>query len=107
MEGDSIPPYQDGAYIIGQYIEDITDMTVGKTYLLVTRDGFIFKRLEIINKASIIVKSDNPFYANLEIPFHDLKEIWLYAESFTNREQKILDGKRRYQKSTHKANAAN
>ncbi|MDR2270450.1 MAG: LexA family transcriptional regulator [Sphingobacterium sp.] len=91
VEGDSMPPYQDGTYIIGQYLESISDMKAEKTYLLITRQGFLFKRLESINSESITVKSDNPFYDNLEIPFHDLNEIWQFAGSFTGQEQEIIN----------------
>lgn len=91
VEGDSMPPYKDGTYIIGQYVERILDMKVGKTYLLVTRNGFIFKRLESINDNSITVKSDNSFYDALEIPFFDLKEIWQYAGSLSDQEQQVVD----------------
>jgi len=87
VEGDSMPPYTDGTYIIGQYVENIKDLKVGKTYLLVTNEGFVFKRLDSINETSITVKSDNTFYHNLTFPFHNIKEIWQYAGSFSEAEQ--------------------
>lgn len=90
-EGDSMPPYQDGTYIIGKYVEKIADVKVGKTYLLVTQSGFIFKRIERINNNSLTVKSDNAFYDSFEIPFTDLWEAWQYAGSFSHKEQKIMD----------------
>ncbi len=33
-EGDSMPPYQDGTYIVGKYIESLADIKVGKTHVL-------------------------------------------------------------------------
>ncbi|REC61819.1 XRE family transcriptional regulator [Chryseobacterium pennae] len=91
VEGDSMPPYSDGNFIIGQYIETVASMKIGKTYLLVTREGFLFKRLDKVSDTSITVKSDNPFYNNLEIPFSDLKEIWQFAGSFASQEQQIIN----------------
>lgn len=90
-EGDSMPPYQDGTYIVGKYVESLADIKVGKTHVLITRTGFTFKRIESINESSITVKSDNTFYDSYEIPFVDLWEAWQYAGSFSSQEQEIID----------------
>lgn len=89
--GDSMPPYQDGTYIVGRYVESIQDISLGKTHVLVTRKGFTFKRIETINESSITVKSDNTFYDSYDISFADLWEVWQYAGSFSSREQEIID----------------
>lgn len=91
VEGDSMPPYKDGTFIVGKYIENISEMKSGKTYLIMTPSGFVFKRLEKIDKRSITVKSDNNFYDSYEIPFVDLREIWQYAGNFSSSEQEIID----------------
>lgn len=90
-EGDSMPPYQDGTYVVGKYIESIADIKVGKTHVLVTRSGFTFKRIESINTDSITVRSDNEFYDSYDILFVDVWEIWQYAGSFSPKEQEIID----------------
>ena len=90
-EGDSMPPYQDGTYIVGKYIESLADIKVGKTHVLITRTGFTFKRIESINDNSITVNADNTFYDNYDIPFIDLWEAWQYAGSFSSKEQEIID----------------
>lgn len=81
VEGDSMPPFKEGTFIIGRYIENIGDMKIGKTYLLVTRSGFVYKRLAAIEESSIGVISDNSFYKPYLIPFQDLLEIWEYEYS--------------------------
>lgn len=90
-EGDSMPPYQDGTYIVGKYMESLADIKVGKTYVLITRTGFTFKRIESINDNSITVNADNSFYDNYDIPLIDLWEAWQYAGSFSSKEQEIID----------------
>ncbi len=90
-EGDSMPPYKDGTYIIGQYVESIADIKVGKTHLLVTRTGFTFKEVESINDDSITVRSKNRFYDSYDIPFVDLWEVWQYAGSFSSQELEVTD----------------
>ena len=81
VEGDSMPPFKDGTFIIGRYIENIQEMKVAKTYLLVTRTGFVYKRLAEMDDKSIRVVSDNSFYEPYRIMFHDLLEIWEYEYS--------------------------
>lgn len=90
-EGDSMPPYQDGTYVIGKYIERISDIKTGKTHVLITKSGFTFKRIESINDNSITVRSDNTFYDSYQIPFGDLWEVWQYAGSFSSKELEIID----------------
>lgn len=92
-EGDSMPPFNDGTYIIGQYVESIAHIKTGKTYILVTRNSQkpIYKRIEKINETSITVKSNNSFYENYEIQFMNLLEAWQYAGSFTTQELEIID----------------
>ncbi|PUV24413.1 XRE family transcriptional regulator [Sphingobacterium athyrii] len=90
-EGDSMPPYKDGTYVIGQYVERILDIKVGKTYILITKTGFLFKRIECINSTSITVKSDNSFYENYDIPFTDIWEVWQHAGSYSPQELEVID----------------
>ncbi|UKB78588.1 XRE family transcriptional regulator [Chryseobacterium sp. MEBOG07] len=89
-EGDSMPPFKDGTYIVGKYIEKIQDMKVGKTYLLVTRSGFVYKRLAGIQEHSIRVQSDNTFFEPYEIPLHEMLEAWEYECSIL-RDYDLLD----------------
>jgi transcriptional regulator with XRE-family HTH domain len=81
VEGDSMPPFKEGTFIIGSYVEKIQDMKVDKTYLLVTRNGFVYKRLAKIDENSIHVLSDNSFFEPYQIPFYELLEIWEYEYS--------------------------
>ncbi|MCT2561828.1 LexA family transcriptional regulator [Chryseobacterium herbae] len=89
-EGDSMPPFKDGTYIVGKYVEKIQDMKVGKTYLLVTRSGFVYKRLAGIEDHSIRVQSDNTFFEPYDIPLHEMLEAWEYECSIL-RDYDLLD----------------
>lgn len=78
-EGDSMPPHKDGSFIVGKYVEAVSDLKVGKTYVFITRNaGITYKRLTAVNTAYIEVAADNPFYAPYTIPLTDLLEIWQY-----------------------------
>ncbi|WP_054509055.1 LexA family transcriptional regulator [Chryseobacterium sp. ERMR1:04] len=78
--GDSMPPFKDGSFIIGKYMEGINDLKSGTSYIFVTsNDGITYKRLKAKNKGSITVASDNTFYEPYEIPFEEILEVWKYA----------------------------
>ncbi|GGG54464.1 XRE family transcriptional regulator [Epilithonimonas arachidiradicis] len=79
-QGDSMPPFKDGSYIIGKYVEDIEDLKKNKSYIFVTlNDGISYKRFKSKNKQSIEVAADNSFYKPYEIPLGEIMEIWQYA----------------------------
>jgi len=79
-DGDSMPPFKNGSFIIGKYMEGINDLKSGNTYVFVTlNDGITYKRLKAKNKNSITVSADNTFYEPYEIPFEEILEVWRYA----------------------------
>ncbi|WPO89336.1 XRE family transcriptional regulator [Chryseobacterium sp. HR92] len=79
-QGDSMPPFKDGSYIIGKYIENIEDLKPGKSYVIVTlNDGISYKRFTSSNEKSITVAADNSFYKPYDIPLGEIVEIWQYA----------------------------
>lgn len=87
VEGDSMPPYKDGAFIIGKYLEKATELKKGKSYLFVTRsEGITYKRLVKTEEEAITVAADNLFYEPYSIPFADIFEIWEYACSISTEE---------------------
>lgn len=88
--GDSMPPFKDGTYIIGDYVESIRDIKTGKTYLLVLQSGFVYKQVEQINKDSIMVKSKNSFFEAYDIPFQDILEVWKFVNAITD-EHELID----------------
>lgn len=78
--GDSMPPFKDGSFIIGKYMEGINDLKSGNSYIFVTsNDGITYKRLKSKNSGSITISSDNTFYEPYEIPFEEILEVWKYA----------------------------
>ena len=79
-QGDSMPPFKDGSFIIGKYVEDIEDLKVNRSYVFVTlNDGISYKRFKAKKKKSIEVAADNSFYKPYEILLGDIVEIWQYA----------------------------
>jgi transcriptional regulator with XRE-family HTH domain len=78
--GDSMPPFKDGSYIIGKYVENIEDLKPNKSYIFVTlNDGISYKRFKQRKKRAVTVAADNSFYKPYDISLGEIVEIWQYA----------------------------
>lgn len=79
VEGDSMPPHEDGSIIVGRYVERLADITDGRTYILITKnEGIVYKRLYKTRKDVLTAESDNSFYPPYEVSATDILEIWEY-----------------------------
>jgi phage repressor protein C with HTH and peptisase S24 domain len=79
VEGDSMPPHEDGSIIVGRYVEKLGEVVDGRTYILITKsEGMVYKRLNKNKKNILVVESDNIFYPPYEIKASDILEIWEY-----------------------------
>lgn len=86
-DGGSMPPHQDSSYIIGKYLEQLTDLKVGKTYVFITRsEGITYKRLSGVFDEALEVCPDNSCFKPYNIPLWDIFEIWEYACSIATKE---------------------
>ncbi|WP_172282653.1 XRE family transcriptional regulator [Chryseobacterium sp. LAM-KRS1] len=87
VEGDSMPPFKDGSYIVGKYIEKTEDLKPDKTYIFVTlNDGITYKRFKSRKENALHIAADNPFYEPYDIILSDLLEVWEYACGISIRE---------------------
>lgn len=78
--GDSMPPFVEGSFIIGEYVEKIQDMKPGETHVFVTlNEGITIKTFVGLSDNSLTVCADNPVYDAYEIPLEHILEIWKYA----------------------------
>ncbi len=79
ITGDSMLPVNDGAIVIGKYLEQFRDLQEGKTYVIISRnDGIVYKRVFRKDKRSktLILHSDNPAYAPYELHPNEILELW-------------------------------
>lgn len=84
ITGDSMPPHRDGSFIVGSYVERLSDITNGKTYIVLTKDeGVAYKRLYKNGKNSFKLSSDNDFYQPYEVKAEDILEVWAFAASIS------------------------
>lgn len=89
VEGDSMPPHQDGDIIIGRYLEQLGEVLGDKTYIIITRsEGMVYKRLNKNIGNTLTVSSDNFFYPPYEVKASDILEIWEYKCSIIRSDKK-------------------
>ncbi|MFP5439083.1 MAG: XRE family transcriptional regulator [Bacteroidia bacterium] len=87
VEGDSMPPHREGAFIVGRYVEQLGDVRDGRTYILLTKnDGIVYKRLNRNGENKLMLASDNALYDPYSIKVSDVLEIWEYACSIATTE---------------------
>lgn len=79
ISGDSMLPIISGSIIIGKYLESISDIKNGKTYVLVTeQEGVVYKRVfnYIEEKGKLFLVSDNKVFSPYEISPKEVLEVW-------------------------------
>lgn len=79
ISGDSMLPLRSGTVVIGQYVEHLTDIKNGKTYVLVTREeGIVYKRVfkYADNPNLFCLASDNKQYSTYDVAAEDIVEVW-------------------------------
>jgi transcriptional regulator with XRE-family HTH domain len=94
IQGDSMPPLESGAYVIGKYVEDVADIRDGKTYVVLTQnDGLVYKRLynKIEQDGTIHLHSDNKAYYPYQIKPEEVFELWSFVCSLNPTDSPISD----------------
>ena len=80
--GDSMSPVPEGAYVVGEYVEDWKSLKERTPCVVVTREeGIVFKlvtpRTGKTSKA-LLLESLNSIYAGYEVALADVLELWCF-----------------------------
>ncbi|NHE58318.1 XRE family transcriptional regulator [Cyclobacterium plantarum] len=81
VDGDSMDPIPDGAWIICEYMDDWTRIKDGEKYVIVTaQDGVTFKLAynQLQEKRQLLLCSSNPLYKPFEVAADTVREVWKY-----------------------------
>lgn len=90
VEGDSMPPHEDGSLIVAKYIETIDELVDSKTYILITKDdGIVYKRLKKKDRNSLLLESDNALYKPYDVEFSQIVEIWEFEYNIGKNDNKV------------------
>ena len=79
IKGDSMPPLQSGTIIIGEYLENWSNLKLGETCIIISKnDGIAYKRIGSKFKENKPLKllSDNPIYEPYTVACDEIIEIW-------------------------------
>ncbi|HPI54242.1 MAG TPA: XRE family transcriptional regulator [Chitinophagaceae bacterium] len=86
--GDSMPPLKPGSYVIGQYVESLSQWRDGTTGIVITKDeGIVYKRIYRKPK-KLELHSDNTLYAPYSISMSEVVEVWRFVCSLQTTDQK-------------------
>jgi transcriptional regulator with XRE-family HTH domain len=89
IKGDSMPPLKSGDYVIGKYVESVSELVNGRTYILLTReDGIVYKRVQKKNNGLLELHSDNKAYDPYPVKTEDVYEIWEFVCSLNLSDKK-------------------
>lgn len=87
LTGDSMLPIPDGAIIIGKFVEEIADIKNGRTYIVVSTTGIVYKRVYIKAGENVLsLVSDNKIYSTFEMPFENILELWEFRCFISTKE---------------------
>lgn len=87
VTGDSMPPFNDGTFIVGKYVESFSDLKNGTPYIFITQnEGITYKRFKGASEKSVKVSPDNEFYEPYEISKSQILEMWEFSCSINTRE---------------------
>ncbi|CAL2092607.1 LexA family transcriptional regulator [Tenacibaculum sp. 190524A05c] len=89
IKGDSMHPMKDGSYVVANFVEDITDVKDGTSYIIVTKnDGMTYKRLynKIEESNSLLLVPDNKNYESYNVPITEVVELWEFTCSINTQE---------------------
>jgi len=82
IKGDSMLPVKDGAFVVAKFVEDISDVKDGRTYIVLTKeDGLVYKRVynKIMEQKSLLLYSDNKFYKPYSVDIENVLELWEFT----------------------------
>lgn len=82
IQGDSMPPIQDGYIVIGRYVEHGRDLKSGQRYIIAVRnEGVVFKKVicEPDSNKRLILASDNTEFLPYSVLTEDVLEAWEFT----------------------------
>ncbi|SFS32508.1 XRE family transcriptional regulator [Lutibacter maritimus] len=89
IKGDSMLPVKSGSYIVAKFIENISQLKNGKTYIVLTlNDGIVYKRVydKIEEHNMLLLVSDNTKYDPYYVPVNEVLELWEFTCSINTQE---------------------
>lgn len=80
IQGESMLPMESGSVVIAAYIEKLSEVKSGRSYVIVSnREGLVYKRVRVNQKEkTLTLISDNELFLPYDMAWEDIDEIWEY-----------------------------
>lgn len=91
--GDSMPPVNSGSHVIGEFLQDWTQLKSGTPCIIVTKeDGIVFKFVynHLEENQSLLFVSSNPLYEPYSVSVKEVLEIWKFTAYFSQELPEVL-----------------
>jgi len=80
LKGDSMLPVQPGSYVFCEFVNSLSEIKDGQTYVLITKEeGLVYKRVYWQGENQFLLKSDNAEYEAYKVDGDSVLEIWKAA----------------------------
>ena len=82
LQGDSMLPIPEKAWVTGEFVQDWNAVKTGEACVVLTlQDGIVFKILEnrVEEEGKFMLYSLNPLYEPYEIHVNEIREIWRFV----------------------------
>jgi transcriptional regulator with XRE-family HTH domain len=85
LDGDSMLPIPDGAWVTGEFIQDWNSIKSDELYVVLTlNDGLVFKLVENeLSNQRLRMVSINPVYTPYYLPIQEILEVWKFVHYIT------------------------
>lgn len=85
-EGDSMLPVPEGAFVIGEFVQDWNGLKDRVPCVVVATDGISFKMVSnrIQENKTFLLESLNPVHSPYIVDAHEVLEIWKFNSYFTD-----------------------
>ena len=86
ISGDSMPPVNNGSHVIGEFIQDWTQLKSGTPCIVVTKEeGIVFKFVynHLEENQSLLLVSSNPVFEPYSVSIKEVIEIWKFSAYFS------------------------
>ena len=75
-------PVKDGAFVVAKFLDDISALKNGRTYIVLTKDdGLVYKRVYMPedNATHLLLSSDNKSYQPYMVAKASILELWEFT----------------------------
>ncbi|NNE31787.1 MAG: LexA family transcriptional regulator [Winogradskyella sp.] len=82
IQGDSMLPVKEGAFIVAKFLDTIEEVKNGRTYVVLTKDdGLVYKRIYVLQNdtANLQLSSDNKAYKPYLVSKENILELWEFT----------------------------